>query len=451
MRTRLLIPLLGLLFLTDLGYTAWQFHQQPLDGDMAWNLLPDPEVAPILNDPLGVGALLTGDTYANPNRFFCHWAFRTYLLHAPVVLQRLTDPVSSVYLACTLAKVLIHLLLLLLLSRLISGGWRVRGLPFVGALCLLFPLFQTSGYRNALGIVDPSTTYAFFYALPAAALLLLLLPFADRLIHRKVVSPGGWSLAGLAGLAVVVALSGPLNPGIVLVLTVLLGVAWWRGCHWPRNYVFLWGWVVFLSIYSLWLGRYNSLTIASDLPLLERYARLPAGLFGLLTTKLAWPLLLGGLAVNYALLEQRYRNYYGWWLAFALLYGLLLPLGGYREYRPDLLRYDTILPVTIGAFWLYGTGALRLLRLGKYRWYPALPLAIALFFTLADGPVRDTNDCEREALQTIAGADHGPVPVDCPVLFWRPVHDPATSRDNSELLVRWGIRRDVVLYYQPLR
>ena len=443
-RTLLLALLLGLL-LADTAYTGWQFYRQPLDGDMAWNLLPDPTVAPILDDPLGWGPLTRGETYANPNRFFCHWAFRGYLLHAPLTLHRFTTPVNAVYWACTLAKLFLHGWLLLLLGRMITGGWRWRTPAFVGTLCLLFPLFQTSGYRGQLGIVDPSTTYAFFYALPAGVLLAFLLPFTDRLLHERERPV----LLSSALLAPVVCLSGPLNPGVVLVLTVLLAGALMRGQRWPRRYWLGWGWAAALAAYSLWLGRYNSLSIASELPLGELYARLPRGAFNLLTTKLGWPLLLGGLAVNFVLLAPRYRKFYGWVVAFALLYCLLLPLGGYRSYRPELLRYDTILPVTLGAVLLYGWGALRLLRAGSRRWYWLLPVAVGAAFTLADGPPRPTNACERDALERMAAAPPAaaPLEVDCPVLLWESLTDPAASRDNAELIRRWGIRAEGMEYY----
>lgn len=40
-------------------------------------------------------------------------------------------------------------------------------------------------------------------------------------------------------------------------------------------------------------------------------------------------------------------NLFKWIGVFSLFYILLLPLGGYRDYRPNVLRHDTILPITL--------------------------------------------------------------------------------------------------------
>ncbi|WP_420461192.1 hypothetical protein [Neolewinella sp.] len=456
------------MLLVDTGYSAVQHYHQPIDGDVAWNLVPATEVDPILHDPLGLQTWRTGKTYPNPNRFFCHWGFRSYLLNLPVWLQHFVDPVRSVYLASALAKTAVQLLLLYLLTRSIVGRQVLYALPFLGVALMLVPFFQASGYRSHLGIIDPSITYTFFYALPAALLLLFLLPFADHVYHRR---PWKVSVLGcllLALLGVVVCLSGPLNPGAVLVLTAVAGgyllrkgpaatVNHLRSL--PIALVLLWALMVALSIYSLWIGRYNSLGLVEELPLVERYALLPAGIYRQFTQKLAFPLLFGGLALNYILLRRtrgeaagRVLSLYTWVILFTGLYLLLLPLGGYREYRPYTLRYDTILPVTLALLLAYGAGSLRLLRTlrGHRRLgYGAVLLLIGLIFTNADRPEFGNNACETAALYTLATStrDTVPLPADCSVISWTTSSNPADSELNARLLVAWRITPTLKYFY----
>ncbi len=71
-KTLIFIGLL-LLLLADFGYSFWQHQAKALDGDMAWNSIPDDDLIPVLENPFGTKAILEGDTYVNPNKFFCHW------------------------------------------------------------------------------------------------------------------------------------------------------------------------------------------------------------------------------------------------------------------------------------------------------------------------------------------------------------------------------------------
>ena len=94
MRSRLFQPriiciVLGVLLLADFSYSFLQYYYQPLDGDMAWNLLPSPDVAPIFNSPFGLDAIFGDQLYANPNRYFGHVLYREYLLNVPVFSSKL--------------------------------------------------------------------------------------------------------------------------------------------------------------------------------------------------------------------------------------------------------------------------------------------------------------------------------------------------------------------------
>ncbi len=461
-----LYALLALLLAADLTYSFLQYLHQPLDGDMAWNVVPAADVAPVLHDPLGFEAMVHGRTYPNPNRFFCHWVFRAYLGDAPLLLQSRFHAIDSVYLACAIAKLLIHLLLLFLLAAYATGSIDVRRLEFIGAAVLITPLFQANGYRSYMGIIDPSTTYSFFYALPCALLLVYFLPVflragADRGLRRH----WWWTVP----FAFVVCLSGPLNPGAVLVAVLLLIAQpllsalrnGWAGPvpflrSLPASYGPYLLPVVVLSLYSLHLGRYNSITIETLIPLADRFAQLPIGLYYLLTQKLGFPVLIGVIGINLAIVSRdrstaalRIIRTAKWITAFALIYVLLLPFGGYRDYRPHVVRYDTVMPVTLALFFLFATSTLHILNALRSRWYVVLPLAAMAVFTMADEPGFHQDRCERAALEAIAASNEEVVALEqeCSVVDWRPIHDPGLSELNAELLLIWRITDRKKLYY----
>lgn len=468
---RALYIVLLLLLVADLAYSFMQHLHQPLDGDMAWNIVPAADVAPILVDPLGIGAITEGRTYANPNRFFCHWIMRTYLGEVPLLLQVFTTPIDSVYLACALAKIVVQVMLILLLAAYATRTINVLRLDFIAAAVLIAPLFQANGYRSYMGVIDPSTTYTFFYALPCVFLLAYFLPLF-LLREQSVVSPHRhwwWTVPA----SFFVCLSGPLNPGAVLVAAVLLAgrpmvlavrdgrrgvVALLRSI--PAAYVPFLLPAGILSVYSLLLGQYNSITIGTRIPLADMYAQLPMGVYHQFTQKLGFPVLFATIALHLVLIAKRYATKEGlsllrmakWVGAFAVLYIVLLPLGGYRDYRPLILRYDTIMPITLAIMVVAVASALYVLKEAPAGWrkvHVSLLVGFAVIFTVADEPGFDKDRCEREALGLIAASPSLVVPLvqACSVLDWRPIVAPEDSELNAELLLHWRVTDRKKLYY----
>jgi hypothetical protein len=473
-------PALLLLFLLlDLGYSFWQHQQAAISGDLGNIVLPSESYRPVLHDPLGLRAW-HGEIYAAPNRFFQHQTILQYFRAVPGWLQHWLSPIESLYAACALAKTLVQGLLIYLLGVYISGRRSVLSRRWILAAALVTPLFHTNGWNGQIGIIDKSIVYSMCYALPVALLLLFFLPYAraatlDRPLHLSVLS---W--AALLALTVVLALNSPIATGVVVVLVPgLLLYCWWQryqagdaaagpvGRAWaslralPLALLVPLGLIMLLCLYSLYIGRLNAENFTATLPLAERYARLPLGVFYQFKQKLGWPLLLLLLLVNYRLLrglpdtpeKQRLLTALRWIGIFAAVYILLLPLGGYRVYRPYILRRDTLLPVIIGVVYWYGASGLYLLRhlagpvRGRYR----LGLtAVLLLFTVTDLPSkRENRNCERAALATLAQATSDVVVLeaDCPVLDWETYSSPEQSAINAELLHYWGVTPRTVLYY----
>ena len=390
-------------------------------------------------------------------------------------LQNFISPIDSVYFACALAKIIVHILLVyLLLTVAITGNFSLFNQQslFVGLLCTVF--FQANGYRDFMGIIDPSTTFTFFYALPSIYLLLLLLPAILFYVHGKLPQVSPIRSLCLLLLVMIASLSGPLNPAIILVIGLLYGVYILRqliasGWEWnilnsnplPRVYSFIYLFAVVFSGYSLYLGTFNLTSHLIQNPIIDSYSRLPYGIYYQFSQKLGFPLLFLTIIINYIFIDRftdfstlkKYRSLLLWIAVFSITYILLLPLGGFRPYRPHILRYDTILPITLGLIFLLGISTTIVMKSVHLRLRNAYILNIAtvmLIFTLADEPKFDGNACERAALEklSVANSEIVKLSADCSVVDWRPITDPEKSEANAELIYRWGITDRVRLYYQ---
>ena len=474
MKKHWLLTFLVLALLADLAFTYAQNMRLTLDGDIAAIVVPRADYAPVLHDPLGWQVLRTGAWYAAPNRFFSHLLMREYCLSVPLMLQAVVSPITSVYMAQSLLNVAVQALLLYVLAWYATGTRRLRSLRLWVAMALLAPFFQVTGYNGQMAILNNAFTYNFFYAIPLLLLLVLLWPLFRAAYYQQPLQLGWLKLTIMLLLAVVLTLSGPLIGGVSLVLIAGVGLhvvrrrwapaaAGWRwGPLWPR--LLVWGWLALWCAYSLYIGRHNTENLLTILPLAERYRLVPYGIFYELTSKLGLPLLVLGCLANAWLVRRwlpattttrrigQILRYLGW---FALVYVALLPLGGYRDYRPLILRYDSILPITVGLIGFYALSATYLLRelpRQGVRWYRAALVVMALIFIYADRQLERYNDnaCERRMLALLAQPSTTPVvrlPEPCTVLSWETITDPNQSLTNAELLEYWHIMKEHKPYY----
>ncbi|MBL0258159.1 MAG: hypothetical protein IPQ03_11820 [Bacteroidetes bacterium] len=195
---------------------------------------------------------------------------------------------------------------------------------FVIASVLVFPLFQTNGYQGYMGIIDMSPTYTFFYALPFLMLLTYSIPLLVE--SRSSTKPEFRILLRILFIPIglVCSLSGPLNPGIILIGTVLLYLKYIRKGYLksalqgplkrmvdgvreiPTHFWFYLIPISLFSLYSLYIGSYNSNNQA--LPLTDLYSNLPAGIYFQFTQKLGMPILLISILLNIILLKRENKN-----------------------------------------------------------------------------------------------------------------------------------------------
>ena len=476
MKKHWLLTFLLLALLADLAFTYAQNMRLTLDGDIAAIVVPRADYAPVLHDPLGWPVLSTGAWYAAPNRFFSHLLMREYCLSVPLLLQAVVSPITSVYMAQSLLNVGVQALLLYVLAWYATGTRRLSSLRLWVAMALLAPFFQVTGYNGQMAILSNAFTYNFFYAIPLLGLLVLLWPLFRAAYYQQPLRLGWFRLTVMLVLVVVLTLSGSIISGVSLVLAAGVGlhqvqhywgrpVAEWRqGLLGPG--LLVWGWLALWCAYSLYIGRHNTENLWAILPLAERYRLVPYGIFYELTSKLGLPLLVLGCLANAWLVRRwlpatpttrrmgQLLRWLGW---FTLVYVALLPLGGYRDYRPLILRHDSILPITIGLMGFYALSATYLLRelpRQRVRWYQAALVVIALVFTYADRRIEHYNDNagERRMLALLARAGNTPVvrlPEPCSVLSWDPITDPSQSLTNAELLQYWHVTKEHKPYYYP--
>ena len=458
-----------LFLLVDTTYTFVQHSTKNIDGDFVPIVLPAERYQSVMSDPFGYKVIANNETYAAPNRFFVHWYISNFFKTVPNLLQKVVAPVESLYLATGISKTAIHFFLISILAFFAIGknkSWT----KWLLAATLFAPIFQSGGhFYKYIGIVDQSITYSSFYALPLSLFLLFLMPFYNYFT-------GGSNKMGIGQktmlliLILILPFSGPLIPGIVLVIALLwtmhIGTQSIKAKHFkigstiPKSLIFYFVVLAILSLYSIYIGKYNAENYNwTPLSIAERYQRLPIGLYYQLTQKLAYPLVLSLILVNVLIIkkvnieQQQMLKLLKWIGLFALVYLLLLPFGGSREYRPNIVRKDTLLPIILSLVFFYGKSTFLIIRHSKFKYknlYLALIVLFSFIFMFADEPEFDHYSCEKNALELIANSKEEIVQLkkDCKVLNWDLIHSPSQTTDHAKLFLIWNITEEERRFYQ---
>jgi hypothetical protein len=472
MNKRYFTSLLVAFVVLDWVYTFWQHYHLPLDGDLTAIVLPAPWYMQVLHDPFGWSVLTKHESYSATNRFFAHATIGLYWKTVPKLLQVFVHPISSLYAAAALFATATQAGLTLLLASYVSlaSGGRRQGFWIVAAL--LEPLFQiASRVYEQFGVTDHSITYTFFYAWPLLLVLVLFWPFFRAACVGQPLQLPLWRALLLVALMVVVAFNGPLAAAVIAIVLLSVGARWAWGWRKPgRRVVWLSGQALLLliilgllTLYSLYIGRYNSENVRTH-SLAELYHLLPVGIIRLATINIGLPLLVALLLANIVLVRSTALltpgrgwtlRLLGWGAGAVAIYLLLLPLGGYRTYRPYLLRYDTFLPVTITLLFAYALSTYYLLmhlKGGSRRTYGLIIGLFLGYFLCIDFKLNlpFDNGCERWALDQLARAPGPEVELwpDCTVLAWGPIKTTYDSERTADMLYYWGVTPSKKLFIQ---
>lgn len=475
-KNKLIKSLIILLLLADIVYSFRQYLANPLDWDMAGGLIPAENVKPVLNHPLGLYAIFENVEYPNPNRFFSHWTMYHYFNKMPEFLQNFMSPIESVYWSGAIVKIILHIFFIIVLTILFTGKLKVFDNKFLMFALFLTPLFQIYGYQNHMGIIEKSNTYLFFYTFPMLLLLIYLLPFILRAYYRVDLKLKWYHKVIWILLVFPVCLSGPLNPGIILIFSLLAFIHLIvkhirQGARdgykisfkryilsIPFDYLFFLIPVSCLSIYSLYLGTHNDVNSLYQMPISDLFKLIPKGIILQFFQKPAFPILILLIIINLILLKRSKSKQatsllktYMWAFVFCIIYIMLLPFGGYRDYRPYVLRYDTILPVTIIIFYISTTSSFLLinsLNSIPKRLYISVIVIVLLAFVNADRPNFNDNVCEKNALSLISvtALDSISLNCDCKVIAWNKQSSYEDNYQNAIMLHKWGITNRVIMF-----
>lgn len=476
--TTWLVAVAIFLIVGDLAYSFYQHSKYPMEGDMEESVLPRDYLFPLYHDPFGVKMLANGEPHAAPNRFFSHYLlYKTYRT-VPFALQKVVEPLRSLYLTNALCKTLMQIALLLLLCTLTCGGFRFKEPRFYLAMLLFTPLFQTNGATRSFGLIDPSLTYSFFYALPLIFLICCLLPFVyEEFFHRKFLPNAVLRTVWFVVFLILTCFSGAVNVAIMLVaiFTLLLRYIvsycfdktlekkslglFFKSV--PKHY---WWYLLplgLLSLYSFWLGTYNTIWGGEVLTLAERYRMLPKGFWGMFKN-VAFDILFALSVLNFVIIRLKFPQkgnaaiqIFLWMNVFALFYMVLLPLGGYRSYRPVIIRYDVMIAVSfLYIFFLVYSAMFLIENFTQDRvriHYLIGCLVFMVFFSAIDKPLPWGwgNEKEIAAIRQIQTATETPVVLTEPatVVSWVPAYNLEESKNASEILYIWHITDTVKPFY----
>ena len=483
----LLYSILLLFILFSLTRSFRQYSFMRLDGDVAESVLPYPQVQKTFDDPTGIKTIINNDKHLGTNRFFSHYSLHITFRKIPTLLQNFVNPIESVYFTSSMSKIIMHIAILFLLTVIINGKLNIFSFKSMIITALLIPFIQTNGKSLAhdIGLIDKSVSYSFFYALPLIFILLYYVPIFFDFLHHKKIRMNGFMVVLWSLFAILACFSGPLNAPIILITNFLLFLnlfySHWKTTHSHsfykriiicvkkidrRFYLFLFP-ITFIALYSTFLGTYIGAYSASQPSLKELYMILPQGIFKKFTST-SYLIFIFLLVSNYLIVFLKYKNdeqrknifgLYRFLIIFTIIYVALLPLGGYRPYRPLILRYDTMLPITtLSIITICYTSLFILKQLKTEKWnhylktvYPSIFFLILLFF-LIKNKTYIYNECEKQSLYTISNSTEDIVVLenDCAVVGWNPIYAPEESQNYGNLLYLWNITDKPKLYYnQP--
>lgn len=363
-RSRAGAALAGLAVLVDLGHTGLWFFRTQVDPDLSRVAGPTQSYAHVLHDPFGIDGLQTGLRYPGAGRFMAHVTTKAWADHALGWMHVVvSDPVRSLYFSLAFTAIVVHI------GFLVVGCGYLRAYQPMTTTSTIFGAFglslfvQLASQRFYVGIIDHSMSYTFAYAIPLLALAAFFLPVYRSLLHRDYV-PSLIVSAALVPVAIYLAFSGPLVQPVVALIGVLSVVA-----QAIRRNRLLVHWrlvpgLVALAILSAWgmyVSQFNS-EATTSVTIRTRYSLLRHGLFEVLVRPSSpWPLLLAALVFLYQFVARSapgtvrlcLRKHLIVGVSFSVAWLTLLPLGGYRNYRPFILSSVTLLPVTLMAAYLF--------------------------------------------------------------------------------------------------
>lgn len=453
----------------DLGYNFYLQTYAPVDGDFVRHILPEKSMEKIFTDPFGYDALVKHERYEGCGRFVGHWVQYEFFNTVPFLFQRVASPISSIFLACALFKILAKVFFIYIFSAYTTGKYSIFSKDFLIAAILVTPIMQTCGFAWSIGIIDPDIM-GVGYALNEELLLLFFLPFFMQYYHKRPLKMHAPLIILLLLISVAMAFYGPISIFTLIICPLILLYEWWQNMkknHSQESFlqkaissvkqisrpvllVFIFAMVVI--IYAYYISTFNIENFIVTPPLWQRYLKIPQGLYSMYFNKgfglLAFLLLVNIIILVYRRKDPQARRTLALLvivILFSIVYTAALPLGGYRPYRPYTVRRDTMVPVTVAIFLFYCVSTFYIMNTikiqGYRKIYDAAIAIVLLYFVATIGTNKFDNSCQRRSLEELAASKDKIVHLDtdCPLFNWEAITDYRESKATTDLLRRYRV------------
>lgn len=464
---KFIVALACCFILFELYYAFQQYLHAPFDGDFLPIYLPTDNYRQVLQDPFGFELLKTKETYSATNRFFSHFALIQWFNGGMKVAELFSlDSPKFLFITSAAFSWLIHIGLSWMLLRYIrifqKIPWQSSIIAY--AFILSFFHFGTSSYMQ-IALIDQAVTYTFFYGLPILMLSLFYWPF-----YKRIFQPQPFRLFELLALVVCVIVlpffGGFMAPLLLFIngiaITAYLFSGWKKSFSSNSKIALLYlSAITIWALYSFYIGSFNNEN-ASDVLLKERYLILFKGLVEYFTYSLIYVWIVGILLLNYFLLRKSVAKtnlIFALFIGVIVLYIFSLPLGGYRHYRPWIIRYDVMIPVTLLLIWAIISSSIYILKKNQtahsFKTICMLYFIFFILFGISDYHRYNKRDFQQKQLQQIQNAENNStvyLSKDEPLLIWFP-HEfgPHHQRNIMEFMKKWKmipVDKEVKIVYQ---
>lgn len=457
--------------------TCYIYSKKRLDGDIATIVLPIGSNQEVLKDPFGLQAAIHHKKYSGPNRWFCHQSMRVLFIQVANTYNLfIKDKVLSIYLANMTGYLVAHLLLFFALFLYASVLTKKLNINALFVIITIIPFFHGSIFSKWVMLVDNSVTYTIFYTFPLAIALLYFYPFYKSIVLKQLFwRPYHW--LGWIFLAYIVAFSSPFNPVIGILVSVGIFLFYWRENFSrqsinnfplrilkslmqipPHYFIFLFLFSL-MCLYAIYVGTFNIENVT--LPLNERYKIF----FQFLPSYfISVPFLVVAFTTLYALeisswetlLEEQRRQIkvLCFLIIIMLVYVFLIPFGGYRSYRPEILRGDITMPLTVVLVVICSTSMLfswENFKSKPSKKYLATLLFTGVLFWSPDKFNISNNKKQKEYLYKLSqheGKEPLLLPKDETIISWSTFDTPEQGYYISKFLEERGITKGFVPFYQ---
>ncbi len=465
------IKYLLILFLVfDLALSFNQYYNSPIDGDITSIVLPTPKYGSVLNDPTGLKMISSESDHPTPNRYFSLAFIHHYFRTVPFAAQFFLTPISSIYFSCAIIKILTQLLILYMIGLYVKGNNKIKSKNFLIAIALATVFFQVGGYSSTMGIIDSTVSYTVYYSLAFGLMLVLLYPIVQKFSATDQPITTGSSFVLNLILAIVVPFMSNLAPILLfaLLITLIAGriilkpdiTEMINRMKADKKYLFVLALFLALCLYSYFISLYDPERNIPGVTYFERLTKIPGGLKNIIFGKPGLWIISLIIVINIIILKRTRSGlqdlkFIKWCILFFIVYVIALPLDGYYDYRPSIIRRDNFLPVIFTLIILLTGTSLRLIdamsmNSTKLKMTSAYLVVIILLFTIADAPSLRIDNCQRASLEMLAISDKKVVRLSgkCNLASWYLVKTEAESEVNARVFYYWNITKEPVFYYQ---